>query len=106
MFANNQLNRTARRIMMAYFVLLLALFIGLVEVALLRLTGADPMTAVTVPWKLWAMNLLLVLAFVGRYLRPYLLAALESTTEPQPAPILNPIEIEKERIERWAKRGL
>lgn len=70
MFAKNQLNRTTQRILMAYFVLLLALLIGLVEVALLFLTGDDPMTAVSIPWKLLSFNLMMVLVFVARYLRP------------------------------------
>jgi hypothetical protein len=83
--------------------LLLILIIGLAEVALLTWRGADPLTAVTTPWKLSAISLLMVLAFAARYLRPYLLAPPEPTPEPQP--ILNPIEIERERIERWSKRG-
>ena len=103
MSANNQLNPTARRILMAYFVLLLTLLIGLVEVALLFLNGDDPMTAVFTPWKLLAFNLMIVLAFVARYLRPYLLTSPEPALEPQP--ILDPIEIERKRIEYWAKRG-
>jgi hypothetical protein len=105
MFIKDQLNRTARRIAMAYSILGLTLLVGLAEVPLLALSGVDPMTAVTLPWKLWAMNLLLVLAFAGRYLRPYLLTLLEPAPEPQPISILSPLEIEKERIERWAKRG-
>ena len=105
MFVENQLNRTVRRIAMAYSILGLTLLVGLAEVSLLALSGVDPMTAVTLPWKLWAMNLLLVLAFAGRYLRPYLLAPPEPAPEPQPVPVLNPLEIEKECIERWAKRG-
>ena len=103
MFAKNQLNRTTQRILMAYFVLLLALLIGLVEVALLFLTGDDPMTAVSIPWKLLSFNLMMVLVFVARYLGPYLLTPPEPTPELQP--ILDPIEIERERIKRWAKQG-
>ncbi|MCB9420165.1 MAG: hypothetical protein H6667_10185 [Ardenticatenaceae bacterium] len=102
MLAKNRLNQTARRFILAYLVLMLTLLVGLVEVTLLILTGADPMTAVSTPWKLLAFNLLIVLAFVGRYLRPCLLTPSELT--PQPQRELNPIEIERERIERWAKR--
>jgi hypothetical protein len=103
MFDSNQLNQTARRLTIAYSTLGLTLMVGLAEVTLLALLGADPLTAVTLPWKLWAMNLLLVMAFVGRYLRPYLLTPPEPAPEPQRK--LNPLEIERERIERWAKRG-
>ena len=103
MLAKNRLNQMARRFLVAYVVLLLILLIGLAEVALLTWRGADPLTAVSTPWKLAAMSLLLVLGFEARYLRPSLLTPSEPTPEPQSE--LNPIEIERERIERWAKRG-
>lgn len=103
MLTKNQLNPTARRFFVAYMVLLLIVFIGLAEVALLSWRGADPLTAVSMPWKLGAVSLLLVLGFVARYLRPYLLAPADPTPELQPE--LNPLEIERERIERWARRS-
>lgn len=103
MLAKNRLNRMARRFLVTYVVLLLILLIGLAEVALLAWRGADPLTAVSTPWKLAAVGLLLALGFAARYLRPSLLAPPEPTPEPQPE--LNPIEIERERIERWAKQG-
>lgn len=103
-FAKNQMNQTARRLLTVYTILALTLLLGLLEMTILALTGADPLTAVSAPWKLLAFNLLMVLVFVARYARPYLLAP----PQPQPAsqPITDPIEIEKERIERWARRGL
>jgi hypothetical protein len=46
---------------------------------------------------------MMVLVFVARYFRPYLLTPPEPTPELQP--ILDPIEIERERIKRWTKQG-
>lgn len=103
MSTNKQLNKTARQVLMAYFVLLLTMLIGLVEVALLSLTGDDTMSAVSTPWKLLAFNLMMVLMFVARYLGPNLLTPSEPIPEPQPIRV--PIEIERERIDYWAQQG-
>lgn len=103
MFIINQFNQTTRWFLLIYFGLLFVLLISIVEMALLVMMGGDPLTAVSIPWKLLAFNLLMVLAFVGRYLRPYLLTPAQ--TNPKPPPELNPLEIEQARIERWAKRG-
>lgn len=102
MFSENRLNRTARWLIFAYMVLLFILLVGLVEVALLALSGYDPMTAVTTPWKLTAVNLMMVLAFIARYLRISALTLSEPVQKTQPT--LDPVEIERERIERWARR--
>ena len=103
-FAKNQINQTARRLIIIYTILLATLLLGLLEMTILALTGADPATAVSAPWKLLAFNLMMVLVFMARYARPYLLAPPQP--QPKPQPTTNPIEIERERIERWAKRGL
>lgn len=103
MSTNDRMNQTARWVLTTYFVLLLTLLIGLAKVAQLFLTGDDPMSAFSTPWKLLAFNSMMVLVFVARYLQPFLLTPPEPTPEPQPK--YDPIEIERERIEFWAKQG-